>query len=490
MTTPVVKGASFVITHTPSLVRYGSKPTREINKNKENIEHIQKGLRSFHDAVAYLPNQVFIGNERPDSLKTYERPWTNTHLSNANRFSQSGEITPEVEFYGWLKIADEFQLISLDENFLTNDVKPMLAQHPLIKESDLASLGDGVAHSQIKEKLENSSALPLYVQEDGTEKLIGLVEDGHDEDHVLSAHTMLENLSNKASGIIAMRHALQSFKVCPEDVGYVLGCDEEAVGDRYQRGGGNMAKAIASHTDCTNASGSDIKSFCCAPAHAVAIASSFVKSGFSKEVLIVGGGSLAKLGMKFAGNLAKDMPIIEDQMGAIAILVGQDDGESPKIRTDAFGKHDISAGSSTQAIYQALVSQPLQQLNKKITDIDKYAVEMHNPDVTEPNGNGNVPKGNYRIIGAMAALKGEIDKKDVPFFEDKYGMLGFSPTQGHIASAIPFLGHARDMIMNGEINNAMFIGKGSLFLGKMTTLSDGMSFLIEKNEGGHDDDGS
>jgi betaine reductase len=37
--------------------------------------------------------------------------------------------------------------------------------------------------------------------------------------------------------------------------------------------------------------------------------------------------------------------------------------------------------------------------------------------------------------------------------------------------------------MNGEIENAMFIGKGSLFLGKMTTLSDGMSFLIEKNEG-------
>jgi len=68
-------------------------------------------------------------------------------------------------------------------------------------------------------------------------------------------------------------------------------------------------------------------------------------------------------------------------------------------------------------------------------------------------------------------------------FEDKHGMLGFSPTQGHIASAIPFLGHAREMIMNEEIKTAMFVGKGSLFLGKMTTLSDGMSFIIEKNEG-------
>jgi betaine reductase len=83
----------------------------------------------------------------------------------------------------------------------------------------------------------------------------------------------------------------------------------------------------------------------------------------------------------------------------------------------------------------------------------------------------------------MAVMKKEMDRSEINSFEDKYGMQGFSPTQGHIASAIPFLGHAREMIMNGEINNAMFVGKGSLFLGKMTSLSDGMSFIIEKNDG-------
>jgi betaine reductase len=306
---------------------------------------------------------------------------------------------------------------------------------------------------------------------------------GHDEDKFLSAHILLENLSNKASGIVAMRHALRSFEVKPEQIDYVIGCDEEAVGDRYQRGGGNMAKSIAEYAGCVNASGSDVKAFCCAPAHAVSVAASFVQSGIYKETLVIGGGCLAKLGMKYAGNISKEMPITEDLMGAIAILIGEDDGKSPKIRTDAFGKHKISAGSSAQAIYNSLVVDPLEAIGKQITDIDKYAVELHNPDVTEPNGNGNVPRANYRTIAAMAVMKKEMDRTEINSFEDKYGMPGFSPTQGHIASAIPFLGHAREMIMNGEINNAMFVGKGSLFLGKMTSLSDGMSFIIEKNDG-------
>jgi betaine reductase len=482
MATPVIKGVSFVITHTPSLVRYGSKPVREIEKNPDVLRDILSHLRSYEDAVAYPPNQVFIGNMRPESLKEYERPWTNQNLANADRFSSWGEILPEEEFYGWLKIADEYDLIYLEENFLNTRVKPRLENHPLISSKDLEALGKGVNIDEIQGKLEDGTALPLFVNKD---QLIGVFTAGHDEDKFLSAHILLENLSNKASGIVAMRHALSSFDVKPEQIEYVIGCDEEAVGDRYQRGGGNMAKSIAEYAGCVNASGSDIKAFCCAPAHAVSVAASFVQSGIYKETLVIGGGCLAKLGMKYAGNISKEMPITEDQMGAIAILIGEDDGESPKIRTDAFGKHKISAGSSAQAIYNSLVVDPLEAIGKKITDIDKYAVELHNPDVTEPNGNGNVPRGNYRTLAAMAVMKKEMDRSEINSFEDKYGMLGFSPTQGHIASAIPFLGHARDMIMNGEINNAMFVGKGSLFLGKMTSLSDGMSFIIEKNDGGN-----
>jgi betaine reductase len=33
----------------------------------------------------------------------------------------------------------------------------------------------------------------------------------------------------------------------------------------------------------------------------------------------------------------------------------------------------------------------------------------------------------------------------------------------------------------GEMDTALFVAKGSLFLGRMSQLSDGMSFLLEKN---------
>ncbi|MCR4442836.1 MAG: glycine/sarcosine/betaine reductase complex component C subunit beta [Peptococcaceae bacterium] len=475
---PVIKGAAYVIAHVPSLVRYGSKPEREIAKNPQVLFSILSSLRSFEDAVAYPPNQVFIGNLRPDKLYEYERSWSDKKVPGARRFSRWGEILPETEFYGWLKIADVFNLVHLEERFLQEEVKRRLAAHPLIGEEDLKCLGCGVRLPDIEKKIADGVAQPLYVDK---ERLIGCVEQGHEEDRFLTPQILLENLCNKASGIVALRHVLRAFEVTADQIDYAIACDEEAVGDRYQRGGGNMGKAIAEHAGCLNASGCDVKAFCCGPAHAVTIAASLVQAGVHNNVAVIGGGSVAKLGMKFAGNLKHNMPVIEDQMGAFAIVLGSDDGRSPFIRLDAIGKHEIHAGSSAQAIYQSLIVKPLERIGKGILDIDKYAVELHNPDITEPNGNGNVPRGNYRIIAGMAVLRGEMDKTEIDGFERKYGMPGFAPTQGHVPSAVPFLGHAREMIMSGEINNSMFVGKGSMFLGKMTKLADGMSFIIEKN---------
>lgn len=315
MNIPVLKGAAFVITHIPSFIRYGSKPMREIQKNPELLEKLLTNLRSFEDAVAYPPNQVFIGNMRPENLKDYDRPWTDKKVEGALRFSNMGELMPENEFYGFLKIADQYDLILLDKQFLKDEVMENMKEHPLFQPDDIAQLEKGSSIEEITEKV-GEGALPLYINKD---KLIGCVVDGHSEDTFLNAHIMLENLCNKASGIVAMRRVLHSFEVSPQEVDYVIGCDEEAVGDRYQRGGGNMAKSIAAHAGCINASGSDIKAFCCAPAHAVNIAAGLVQSGLYENILIIGGGCLAKLGMKYAGNLSKVMPITEDQLGSIAI---------------------------------------------------------------------------------------------------------------------------------------------------------------------------
>ena len=480
---PVVKGVSYFLAHVPSMVRHGSKPSREIEKDGSLLSPVLGHLQNFDQAVAYPPNQVFIGNLDPDDLWHMPVPWYKNPVPNASRCGAFGEIMPEDEFYGMMKICDEFQLISLESGFL-REVASKLEAHLLFNSEDIKRLGEGVSPEQINKILSETEALPVYVQGD---RLVGCVQrpqgGGAEEDDNLAPRIMVENLSARASGAMALRHLIAKTGKAQE-IDYLLGYGEEAIGDRYNRGGGNLAKAIGEMCGCIRASGSDVKAFCCAPIHGLMMTAGLIASRVFSNVVMVAGGSFAKLGMKFQGHLRHDMPILEDVLAAVAIWIGQDDGKSPVIRLDSIGKHEISSGSAQQAIMEKLVVEPLDRLGLKLTEIDKYATEMHNPEVTEPQGSGNVPRTNYRTIGSFAVLRHEISRDDLDRFVEVYGMPGFSPTQGHIASAVPYLGHAVRNILSGKMQNTMFLAKGSLFLGRLTQLSDGIAFLLEKNKGG------
>lgn len=60
------------------------------------------------------------------------------------------------------------------------------------------------------------------------------------------------------------------------------------------------------------------------------------------HVGVVGGGSLPKLGMKFQGHLRHGMPILEDIIGGVAVLVTADDGDSPVRRSSSTAKQTLS----------------------------------------------------------------------------------------------------------------------------------------------------
>ena len=98
---------------------------------------------------------------------------------------------------------------------------------------------------------------------------------------------------------------------------------------------------------------------------------------------------------------------------------------------------------------------------------------------TLPAGAGNVPEANYKMIAALSVMKGQIERADIPKFVAERGMPGFVPTQGHIPSGVPYIGHALEALKAGTIKRAMIIGKGSLFLGRLTNLADGASFIME-----------
>jgi hypothetical protein len=477
---PVVRAVAYFLAHVPGLVRHGSKPSREIAKRPELAETIAASLRGYDAAVSYPPNQVFIGNLRPDALWQIPRPWPKHPLEGVSRRGPYGEIMPEEEFLGLLKVFDEFDLVVLEEAFAA-EATDRLRQHPLLDGADLDRLGSGVSATALSAMLDEPGALALQLG-DGT--VAGCLRRGHEEDGNLTAELLLENLAVKASGIMALRHVFALSGSCSSgDVEYLLGCGEEASGDRYQRGGGNMAKAMGAMAGCDAATGADLKAYCCAPVHALALGGALVRSQLFQNVAIVGGGSLAKLGMKFQGHLRAGMPVLEDVLAAVAVVLGPDDGINPVLRLDVSGRHPAGASSSPQVMAQHMVQAPLQRAGLRITDVDKFALEMHDPDVTETAGSGNVPRNNYRILASLAVVGGEIAREELPQFERRHGMPGFSPTQGHIAAAVPFLGHARDMILEGSIKRAMLVAKGSLFLGRMTQLSDGMSILLERNPG-------
>jgi len=472
----VVKACAYILVNVPDFVRYGSKPIRDLEGKPELLHEINSRLRTYDEVLAYAPNQVFIGNRHPDDLHEVPSPWYDHPLDKPSRDGPFGEIMPQEEFYGWIKIADDFDLVWLAKGFI-DQIRDRIASHALIRPEDIQKLGTGVPPEKIQKLLAENGALPLYFHG----SVVGLLRHVHENDDCLKAHVLMENILAKASGALVVRHLLQKAGMGPGDVDFLLECSETAIGDRYQRGGGSLAKAIAEMCRCPNATGHDIRAFCAAPIYAIINAAGLVQAGIYRNVVVVGGGCLAKIGMKYAAHLKSEMPVLEDVLGGVAFLVTTDDGINPIIRLDCIGKHDVIAGSSQQAIMTTLVSRPLAKLGMKMLDVDKYATEMHNAEITLPAGSGNTPYTNYKIMASLAALNKEIDRTEIEKFIRVKGMPGFSPTQGHVPAAVPFLGHARQAMNAGNMKFAMFLAKGSPFLGRMSELSDGVSFLLERN---------
>ena len=479
MSYAVLKNVGYALVHTPEMILHnGTTQTTEkqVHPDSEYLKNIRASYRSFEDVVNYAPNQTYIGNMTPAQLKELGNSWVDVKV-DGNRVGKYGEILPENEFLVLLKICDKFDLVMLEESFLESAVKDY-EKNPISHESDFKNL-KGNSYDDIKSSVENDGSEGLYHDN----KLVGCIKKAHDIDVNLSSHTMLENLVVKASGVLAFRHLIEKNNIDPKSIDYVIECSEEACGDMNQRGGGNFAKAVAEMAGAENATGCDVRGFCAAPTHALITAASLVKAGTYENIVVVAGGATAKLGMNGKDHVKKGLPILEDVLGTFAVLVSKNDGVSPVIRTDLIGKHTVGTGSSPQAVISALVSAPLDKAGLKVTDIDKYSVEMQNPDITKPAGAGDVPEGNYKMIAAIGVKRGELERTQIMEFIENHGMKGWAPTQGHIPSGVPYCGFAIEDLTNGDLNRIMVVGKGSLFLGRMTNLFDGVSFIVERNTG-------
>lgn len=477
----VLKGAGYILVHTPDMVLHnGTTQTTEriVNPDGDYLKALPSHLRKYEDVVRYWPNQVYIGNKTPDDLAAVEQPWHDKTCDVTDRYGKFGQIMPQEEFLLLMQACDVFDLVLLDKDFVAEN-KAKLAANEVIDESIVARVKDGADAAEIARLVSEEHSEGLY----HNDKLVGCVKRAHDIDANLSAHVMHENLVSKASSVLALLSAVKSAGIAKEDVEYVVDCCEEACGDMNQRGGGNFAKAAAEIAGLVNASGSDVRGFCAGPAHAIIDAASLVASGAFKTVIVTAGGCTAKLGMNGKDHVKKDLPILEDMLGGFAVVISQDDGVSPEFNFDMLGRHTVGTGTAPQEVTNSLVFKPLEDNGFKAMDIGKYAGELHNSEILKPAGGGDPALQFFKVVAATAIKRGEMEKAQMLDFISGHGMTGWAPTQGHIPSGVPYLGFAREDILSGKIERAMIVGKGSLFLGRLTNLFDGVSFVVQKNTG-------
>ncbi|WP_459130028.1 glycine/sarcosine/betaine reductase complex component C subunit beta [Guggenheimella bovis] len=477
---PSLKASAYILVHTPDMVMHnGTTQTTEkvVNPESEYLKAVPQNLRSYEEVVAYPPNQTYIGNLHPTELAKIEQPWSGKKVEGATAEGKRGHIYAEDEFIGWIKVVDVFDLVLLEKGFVAS-IKDRMDK---INFADAfrGKLGEGVEKEEIEKALAERGAEPLIYKD----AIVGCVNRAHDIDANLTAHVIFENLVVKASGAMALMQLLEKNNIDPLSIDYVIECSEEACGDMNQRGGGNFAKSIAEVCGLMNATGSDTRGFCAAPTHSLIEASALVKSGVYKNVVLVAGGATAKLGMNGKDHIKKGFPILEDVVGGFSILVSENDGVSPILRTDIVGRHTVGTGASPQAVITSLVAAPLEKGGLTVKDIDYFSVEMQNPDITKPAGAGDVPNANYKMIAALGVMRKELERAEIPEFVAKHGLVGWAPTQGHIPSGVPYGCYAIDDLTTGNINRAMIVGKGSLFLGRMTNQFDGVSIILERNPG-------
>lgn len=475
----VIKGASYILVHTPDMVIHnGTTQTtdRIVNPEGEYLKALPSHLRSYEDCVDYWPNQVYIGNATPDDLANVAFPYYDKKMDGASRYGKFGEIMPQEEFLLLAQCSDVFEVLFLTKEFVAAH-KEAFAANPIISDDIVARVNDGIELAEIEHFVNDEHAEGLY----NNGELVGCVKRAHDIDVNLSAEVMHENIMTKASSVLALLYAVRNAGIEKADVEYVIDCCEEACGDMNQRGGGNFAKAAAEIAGLVNATGSDARGFCAGPSHAIVEAASLVKAGAFKCVMVTGGGCTAKLGMNGKNHVEANMPIVEDCLGGFCVCISENDGENPEINLDILGRHTVGTGSAPQNVIGSLVADPLERNGLTIPDIDKYSPEMQNADITKPAGAGDVPMANYKMIAALAVKKGWLQRNEIADFAKVHGITGFAPTQGHIPSGVPYIGFAREDILAGKIKRAMIIGKGSLFLGRMTNLFDGISYVVQGN---------
>ena len=177
------------------------------------------------------------------------------------------------------------------------------------------------------------------------------------------------------------------------------------------------------------------------------------------------------------------MPVLEDVLGSFAAILSPAK-PGTGLHAASIPRRFIRSAPAhrPRRWLKCLAEKPLAKLGMKLIDVDRYGVELHNPEITVPSGSGDVPRTNYLTLAALAVMRGQIQKNQMEDFVRSRGMLGYAPTQGHIPSAIVYLGHAMDALQRRRDSQRFADCQGQLVSWPDDATVGRLFFLVDRNE--------
>src|SRR5262249_17338705 len=155
---------------------YGSKPMRDLARDASVGASLAARLRSYDDAVAYAPNQAYVGNREPETLRAVPRPWFKTPDPGASSDGAFGDVIDETELLGLLQWNDRARLVQLD-GATVMAARTGLLRRGLLTETEMERVAPA-SDDAIAGSIESGEAIPLWHEG----RVAGAIARGHEED--------------------------------------------------------------------------------------------------------------------------------------------------------------------------------------------------------------------------------------------------------------------------------------------------------------------
>ncbi len=119
-----IEGVSYSLAHVPDLVRFGSKPMRELRGNPALGRRIGAGFCVIFQRRRLTRRIRFTSAiSRPETLRDLPQPWFEKLIEGATAQGRFGDLVDQSKFYALLAGADQFRFDFLRREMVSQPMR-------------------------------------------------------------------------------------------------------------------------------------------------------------------------------------------------------------------------------------------------------------------------------------------------------------------------------------------------------------------------------